>query len=160
MQTTRMQLILMFPILQVFPIVIYFSAVIGILYYWGLMQIIVCKIAWIMQFSMGTTAIESLNAATNIFIGMVSSPLIFWFYFSKFKMDEIVQIGKVSCDRQFIVYQKGDIVKQPMKKGSFVPKNVRGVGWGGIGRSRGVCPAHAPPMGPDSFILTCKIFKT
>ena len=32
-----------------------------------------------------------------------------------------------------IVYQKGDIVKQPMKKGSFVPKNVPGVGWGGVG---------------------------
>ena len=30
----------------------------------------------------------------------------------------------------FIVYWKGDIVKQPMKKGSFVPKNVPGVGWG------------------------------
>ena len=29
-----------------------------------------------------------------------------------------------------IVYRKGDIVKQPMKKGSFVPKNVPGVGWG------------------------------
>ncbi len=35
------------------------------------MQFVVCKIARIMQFSMGTTAIESLNAATNIFIGMV-----------------------------------------------------------------------------------------
>ena len=31
----------------------------------------------------------------------------------------------------FFVYQKGDLVKQPMKKGSFVPKNVPGVGWGG-----------------------------
>ena len=31
----------------------------------------------------------------------------------------------------FIVYRKGDIVKQPMKKGSFVPKNVPGVGWVG-----------------------------
>ena len=29
------------------------------------------------------------------------------------------------------LYQKGDIVKQPMKKGSFVPKSVLGVGWGG-----------------------------
>ena len=27
----------------------------------------------------------------------------------------------------------GDIVKHPMKKGSFVPKNVPGVGWGGVG---------------------------
>ena len=33
----------------------------------------------------------------------------------------------------FIVYREGDIVKQPMKKGSFVPKNVPGVGWGGVG---------------------------
>ena len=32
-----------------------------------------------------------------------------------------------------IVYRKGDIVKQPMKKGSFVPKNVPGVGYGGVG---------------------------
>ena len=29
--------------------------------------------------------------------------------------------------------EKGDIVKQPMKKDSFVPKNVPGVGWGGVG---------------------------
>lgn len=57
--------------LQVFPIVIFFSSVISIMYYWGLMQLVVCRIAWLMQFTMGTTAIESLNAATNIFIGMV-----------------------------------------------------------------------------------------
>ena len=30
-------------------------------------------------------------------------------------------------------YREGDIVKQPMKKGSFMPKNVPGVGWGGVG---------------------------
>lgn len=57
--------------LQVFPIVIYFSAVINILYYWGLMQMVVSGIAWLMQFTMETTAIESLNAACNIFVGMV-----------------------------------------------------------------------------------------
>ena len=33
------------------------------------------------------------------------------------------------------VYRKGDIVKQPMKKGSFVPKNVPGAGWVGWGGS-------------------------
>jgi len=55
----------------VFPIIIYFSAVINIFYYWGLMQMIVSGIAWLMQFTMETTAIESLNAACNIFVGMV-----------------------------------------------------------------------------------------
>ena len=28
-------------------------------------------------------------------------------------------------------------MKQPMKKGSFVPKNVPGVGWGGVGHAGG-----------------------
>ena len=40
-------------------------------------------------------------------------------------------IFKFGCLYLF-VYQKGDLVKQPMKKGSFVPKNVPGVGWGGV----------------------------
>ena len=30
-----------------------------------------------------------------------------------------------------IVYRKGDIVNQPMKKGSLVPKDIPGLGWGG-----------------------------
>ena len=33
----------------------------------------------------------------------------------------------------FIVYQKGDIVKQLMKSRDVLPKNVPGVGWGGVG---------------------------
>ena len=33
----------------------------------------------------------------------------------------------------FIVYQKGDLVKQPMKKGSFVPKTISGVRQSGGG---------------------------
>jgi len=57
--------------IQIFPIIIYFSAVINILYYWGVMQKVVSGIAWLMQFTMETTAIESLNAACNIFVGMV-----------------------------------------------------------------------------------------
>ena len=37
------------------------------------------------------------------------------------------------CTIILIVYQKGDIVKDPMKSISFVPKIVPGVGWGGVG---------------------------
>ena len=36
----------------------------------------------------------------------------------------------------FIVYQKGDIVKDPMKSIPFLPKIVPGVGWGGVGHAR------------------------
>ena len=33
----------------------------------------------------------------------------------------------------FFVYQKGDIVKDPMKSIPFLPKIVPGVGWGRVG---------------------------
>ena len=43
------------------------------------------------------------------------------------------QLGEFLPSYFAFVYREGDIVKQPMKKGSFVPKNVPGVGWGGVG---------------------------
>ena len=47
----------------------------------------------------------------------------------------LFSIKMSSSIHNLIVYREGDIVKQPMKKGSFVPKNVPGVGvgWGGVG---------------------------
>lgn len=57
---------------QVLPIVIFFSTFISMLYYLGVMQVLIKKIAIVMQILMGTTAGESLNAAGNIFIGQVN----------------------------------------------------------------------------------------
>ena len=53
------------------PVVVFLSSVISVLYYLGIMQIVILKLAWIMQRTMGTTAAESVNAAGNIFIGQV-----------------------------------------------------------------------------------------
>ena len=58
-------------LLQVLPVVIFFSAFVSMIYYLGIMQVIISKIAWLMQVSMATSAAESLNAAGNIFIGQV-----------------------------------------------------------------------------------------
>ncbi|XP_071829718.1 solute carrier family 28 member 3-like [Apostichopus japonicus] len=61
---------------KVLPVVIYFSTVISVLYHWGIMQVIIKKIAWLMQKTMQTSASESLNAAGNIFIGQTEAPLM------------------------------------------------------------------------------------
>ena len=53
------------------PIIIFFSSVISLCYYIGIMQVIIKKIAWLMQKTMKTSGVESLNAAGNIFIGQV-----------------------------------------------------------------------------------------
>ena len=52
--------------------IVFFSSVISILYYLGWIQVVIRKMAWVMQVTMGTTAGESLSAAGNIFVGMVS----------------------------------------------------------------------------------------
>ncbi|KAK1213862.1 S28A3 protein, partial [Pygoscelis papua] len=61
---------------QVLPIVVFFSTVMSMLYHIGFMQWLVGKVGWIMQIFMGTTPVESLVAAGNIFVGQTESPLL------------------------------------------------------------------------------------
>jgi len=56
---------------QVLPVVIFLGSVVSVLFYWGVLQFVITKMAWLMQFTMATTAAESFNAAANIFLGMV-----------------------------------------------------------------------------------------
>lgn len=57
----------------VLPVIIFFSFFVALLYYWGIMQVLVAKVGWFLQVTIGTTACESMNAAGNIFLGMVRS---------------------------------------------------------------------------------------
>ncbi|XP_064295618.1 solute carrier family 28 member 3 [Phalacrocorax carbo] len=61
---------------KVLPIVVFFSTVMSMLYHIGFMQWLVGKVGWIMQILMGTTPVESLVAAGNIFVGQTESPLL------------------------------------------------------------------------------------
>ncbi|KAH9412608.1 hypothetical protein DERP_006570 [Dermatophagoides pteronyssinus] len=58
------------------PVIIFFSFFVSILYYYGIMQIIVNKFGKILQITIGTTACESISASGNIFLGMCESPLL------------------------------------------------------------------------------------
>ncbi|XP_021236569.1 solute carrier family 28 member 3 isoform X1 [Numida meleagris] len=61
---------------KVLPIVVFFSTVMSMLYHVGFMQWLIGKVGWIMQIFMGTTPVESLVAAGNIFVGQTESPLL------------------------------------------------------------------------------------
>ncbi|XP_032941945.1 solute carrier family 28 member 3 isoform X3 [Catharus ustulatus] len=61
---------------KVLPIVVFFSTVMSMLYHIGFMQWLIGKVGWIMHFFMGTTPVESLVAAGNIFVGQTESPLL------------------------------------------------------------------------------------
>ncbi|XP_023799280.1 solute carrier family 28 member 3 isoform X2 [Cyanistes caeruleus] len=61
---------------KVLPIVVFFSTVMSMLYHIGFMQWLIGKVGWIMHVFMGTTPVESLVAAGNIFVGQTESPLL------------------------------------------------------------------------------------
>ncbi|NXG17344.1 S28A3 protein, partial [Grallaria varia] len=61
---------------KVLPIVVFFSTVMSMLYHVGFMQWLIRKVGWIMHIFMGTTPVESLVAAGNIFVGQTESPLL------------------------------------------------------------------------------------
>uniref|UniRef100_A0A8C3WLW9 Sodium/nucleoside cotransporter n=1 Tax=Catagonus wagneri TaxID=51154 RepID=A0A8C3WLW9_9CETA len=61
---------------KVLPIVVFFSTVMSMLYYLGLMQWVIRKVGWVMLVTMGTSPIESVVASGNIFIGQTESPLL------------------------------------------------------------------------------------
>ncbi|PIO37934.1 hypothetical protein AB205_0079950, partial [Aquarana catesbeiana] len=71
------------------PIVVFFSCVMSILYYIGIMQYAILKISWLMQVTMGTTATETLSVAGNIFVGQTEAPLLIRPYLPEMTKSEI-----------------------------------------------------------------------
>lgn len=61
---------------NVLPTIIFFSALMSVLYYLGIMQKIVKGIAWGMQKTLGTSGAETLSASGNIFLGQTEAPLL------------------------------------------------------------------------------------
>ncbi|XP_016006995.2 sodium/nucleoside cotransporter 1 isoform X2 [Rousettus aegyptiacus] len=74
---------------QVLPIIVFFSCVMSVLYYVGLMQWVILKIAWLMQVTMGTTATETLSVAGNIFVSQTEAPLLIRPYLADMTLSEI-----------------------------------------------------------------------
>jgi concentrative nucleoside transporter, CNT family len=60
---------------QVLPIIIFIASFFAILYYLGVMQVIVKAMAIVMQKVMGTSGAESMNVAASIFMGQTEAPL-------------------------------------------------------------------------------------
>jgi CNT family concentrative nucleoside transporter len=60
---------------QVLPAIIFIAALFALLYYLGVMGVIIRAAAWVMQRVMGASGAESLNVAASIFMGQAEAPL-------------------------------------------------------------------------------------
>ena len=61
---------------KILPTIIFFSALVSLFYYWGIIQKIVYGFAWLMKKFMSLSGAESLAAAGNVFLGQTESPLL------------------------------------------------------------------------------------
>lgn len=77
---------------QVLPTIIFFSALLSVLYYLGIMQKIVLLFAKIMAYTMGVSGAESLSNSANIFVGQTEAPLVVRPYIEKMTRSEIMAI--------------------------------------------------------------------
>ncbi|XP_037115571.1 solute carrier family 28 member 3-like isoform X1 [Syngnathus acus] len=78
-----------FFIFKVMPILIFMSSFISILYHLGFMQWLIYKMGFIMQVTMGTSSVESMAAAANIFLGQIETPILIRPYISGLTLSEI-----------------------------------------------------------------------
>ena len=61
---------------QILPTIIFFSALTGLLFYYGILQRVVWVMAWLFTKAMNLSGAESLSTAGNIFLGQTEAPLM------------------------------------------------------------------------------------
>ena len=80
---------------QALPVIIFFSALTSILYYFGVIQKLVGLLAWGLTKLLKISGAESLSVAGNIFLGQTEAPLLIKAYLEKMNRSEIflVMVG-------------------------------------------------------------------
>lgn len=74
------------------PSILFFSAISSLLYYLGILQLIVRGMAWVMSRIMRLSGAESLAAAANVFVGQTEAPLIVKPYIEKMTRSEMLAL--------------------------------------------------------------------
>jgi len=77
---------------QILPTIIFFSTLMTILYYLGVMQWIVRMCARMMRKTMGISGAESLSASANIFVGQTEAPLVIKPYVEDMTKSELMVV--------------------------------------------------------------------
>ncbi len=77
------------------PVIIFFSALISILYYLGIMQFIIKWVGGGIQKITGISKVESLCAAANIFVGQSESPLVIRPYLPSLTQSQLFTVMSV-----------------------------------------------------------------
>ncbi|MFP3916996.1 NupC/NupG family nucleoside CNT transporter [Lysinibacillus telephonicus] len=78
--------------LSVLTVIIFFSSLISVLYYLGIMQLVIKILGGGLSKVLGTSKAESVNAAANIFVGQTEAPLVIRPFLSKMTKSELFAV--------------------------------------------------------------------
>ena len=79
-------------VFQILPTIIFFSALTSLLFYLGIIQIIVKGLAWLLTKLLHISGAESLSVAGNIFLGQTEAPLMIKAYLERMNRSEILLV--------------------------------------------------------------------
>ena len=74
------------------PVIIFFSSLIAVTYYFGIIQFLIKKIAFIMEKTMKTSGAETLSVSANIFVGQTEAPILIRPFISSMTKSELMAI--------------------------------------------------------------------
>ncbi|CCN45022.1 Nucleoside permease nupX [Vibrio nigripulchritudo SFn27] len=77
---------------QILPTLIFFSALISVLYYIGVMPWVIKILGGALQKALGTSRAESMSAAANIFVGQTEAPLVVRPFVPKMTQSELFAV--------------------------------------------------------------------
>lgn len=77
---------------QILTIIIFFSSLISVLYYLGIMQLFIKFVGGGLSKLLGTSKPESMSAAANIFVGQTEAPLVVRPYLEKMTKSELFAV--------------------------------------------------------------------
>jgi CNT family concentrative nucleoside transporter len=77
---------------QVLPTIIFFSALMSVLYHIGLMQKIVQGMAWAITKVMPVSGAETLSVSANVFVGQTEAPLVVRPYIARMTESELMTL--------------------------------------------------------------------
>ena len=78
--------------LKVLPIIVFFAALIAVLYHMGIMKWVIRIIGGALQRVLGTSKAESMSATANIFVGQTEAPLVVKPYIAGMTQSELFAV--------------------------------------------------------------------
>ena len=78
--------------LHALPVMVFFSSLVSVLYYLGVMQLFINLVGGALQKLLGTSKNESMSAAANIFVGQTEAPLVIAPYINSLSRSELFAV--------------------------------------------------------------------